>query len=74
MYSLILRSDMDKRKNSNVGLQKRFYHQSEKLDGMNITTNLSKLTFNIQTEFDLHKKVVFHKKPLSKSTFKCNTG
>ena len=76
LYSLILRSDMDKAKEFKRWVTKEVLPSIRKTGRYEYNHKPFKmLTFNIQTEFDLHKKVVnFIKKPLSKSTFKCNTG
>ena len=65
---------MDMLKNLNVGLQKKFCHLSEKNGRYELNHKPFKmLAFNIQTEFDLHKKVVnFIRNNYPKSTFYCN--
>ena len=76
LYSLILRSNMDKAKKFKRWVTKEVLPSIRKTRRYEYNHKPFKmLSFNIQTEFDLHKKVVnFIKKPLSKSTFKCNTG
>ena len=74
LYSLILRSNMDKAKEFKRWVTKEVLPSIRKTGRYEYNHKPFKmLTFNIQTEFHLHKKVVnFIKKPLSKSTFKCN--
>ena len=76
LYSLILRSDMDNAKKFKRWITREVLPSIRKNGRYELNHKPFKmLSFNIQTEYDLHKKSCqFYKKPLSESTFKCNTG
>ena len=75
LYSLILRSKMDEAKKFKRWITKDVLPSIRKTGRYEYNHKPFKmLTFNIQTEYDLHKKVVnFCKKLLSKSIINCNT-